>query len=52
MTSQTIRARSANGVFPPLVPVEIEEGCEVQILFDDEGAADEPGEAVRGGSYP
>ena len=29
MTSQTIRARYANGVFTPLEPVEIEEGCDV-----------------------
>ena len=40
MASQTIRARYANGVFTPLEPVEIEEGCEAQILVSDEGAAE------------
>ena len=39
MTSQTIRARYANGVFTPLEPVEIEEGCDVVL----ECSRSEPG---------
>ena len=47
MAHQTIRARYANGVFTPLEPVEVEDGCEVQILLDDEGVAEDAGELAR-----
>ncbi len=47
MASQTIRARYANGVFTPLEPVEIEEGCEAQILVNDEGAAEDAVDVAR-----
>ena len=43
MTSQTIRARYANGVFTPLEPVEIEDGCDVVLECSRSESGSRPG---------
>lgn len=42
MTSQTIRARYANGVVTPLEPLDLPEGCEVTVNVPVSAAAADP----------
>ena len=52
MTSQTIRARYANGVITPLEPLDLPEGCEVTVNVPVSAAAvDAPAPALTSPAY-
>ena len=47
MTTRQIRAHYRDGVFVPDEVIELKDGCEAQILVNDEGAAEDAVDVAR-----
>lgn len=47
MTTRQIKAHFRGGVFVPDEAIELEDGCEAQIIVDDQITAEDAGDSVR-----